>query len=186
MSSALAHLRIVEIGHGISGPYCAKLLADLGADVIKVESPMTGDPLRLTGSFATEKHDPSQGCLFRYLNANKRSVECDLGSAAGMEMLLALVKDADLVIENLGAGALESFNIGLSELEKVNPQIALIRISDFGQTGPYASQPASDLTVQASANWVSNHHVPGLAPVQSGGRIADYTCLLYTSPSPRD
>ncbi|QDX80006.1 hypothetical protein B9N43_01285 [Denitratisoma sp. DHT3] len=181
MSSALGHLRVVEIGQGVSGPYCSKLLADLGADVIKVEPPLSGDPLRRAGSFPDDDHDPSEGKLFRYLNANKRSIECDLNTAEGKRTLLALVKDADLVIENLGAGVLETLDLGFDILEKANPKIALIRISDFGQTGPYSSQAASDLTVQASANWVNNHHVPGLAPVQAGGRITDYTVGVYAA-----
>lgn len=179
MSSALAHLRVVEIGHGVSGPYCSKLLADLGADVVKVETPLTGDSLRRSGSFANDDPDPSEGGLFCYLNANKRSVACDLESPTGKKAMLELVADADLVIENLGPGILEGFGVGFDRLAEINPRIALVRISDYGQTGPYSNLPASDLTVQARANWVSNHHVPGLAPVQAGGRIADFTVGAY-------
>lgn len=175
MPSALAHLRVVEIGQGVSGPYCGKLLADLGADVIKVEPPVSGDPLRRSGSFSNDNPDLSRGGLFRYLNANKRSIECDPGSVAGKKALLTLVAGADLVVENLGAGVLEGFGVGLDRLEQVNPKIALVRISDYGQTGPYSNLPGTDLTVQATANWVSNHNNPSQKPVQTGGRMADFT-----------
>ncbi|TWO78798.1 hypothetical protein CBW56_18200 [Denitratisoma oestradiolicum] len=181
MPNALAHLRVVEIGQGISGPYCSKLLADLGADVIKVEPPLTGDPLRQAGSFPDDEDDPSKGTLFRYLNANKGSIECDLGSEEGRKTLLDLVKAADLVIENLGAGVLEALKLGFDVFEKANSKIALIRISDFGQTGPYSGQPATDLTVQAAAQWVNNHHVPELPLLQAGGRIPDYNVGIYAA-----
>ncbi|MFN8626174.1 MAG: CoA transferase [Candidatus Binatia bacterium] len=179
--SALANLRVVEIGQGVSGPYCGKLLADLGADVVKVESPMTGDPLRRAGSFPDDVPDRSAGGLFRYLNANKRSIECAPGSVAGKQALLALVAGADLVIENLGPGVLEGYGVGWDWLEQANPKIALVRISDYGQTGPYSTRPGTDLTVQAAANWVSNHHNPSQEPVQAGGRLADFTAGVYAA-----
>jgi len=171
---ALTGLRVIELGEYISGPYCGKLLADLGADVIKIEIGRHGDPLRNRGSFPDDDVDPTVGALFQYLNTNKQSIACDLDSDIGWKRFLSAVGEADVVIENLGFHALESRGLGFQQISEVNPQVVLIRISDFGQEGPYAARPATDLTVQAAGNWVNNHHIPGQKPVQVGGGIADY------------
>ncbi len=181
MSTALADLRVVELGGNVSAPYCGKLLADLGADVVKVEPPGEGDPLRQEGTFPEDDVDPSRGGLFRYLNTNKRSMSCDPGSEPGRQLFESILRDADLLIENLGAGALEAIGLGSDRIAQINPGLAVIRISDFGQSGPYAAVPATDLTVQATANWINNHHIPGQEPVQVGGRLADFVAGVYAA-----
>ncbi|MBT4513417.1 MAG: CoA transferase, partial [Chloroflexi bacterium] len=176
MATALSQLRVVEIGQYVSAPYAGKLLADLGADVIKIEQKGTGDPLRSEGSFPDDPSDPTIGVLFKYLNANKCSVEADIKEGNDTATVLRLVAEADIVIENLGVDGLESIGLGFEQLVNANPTIALIRISDFGQDGVYPDIPSTDFTVQAASGWVTRHMAPGQDPVQVGGRVSDYAC----------
>jgi len=170
MTSALDGLRVLELGGEIAAPYASKLLADLGADVTKFE-PSEGDPLRTWGS----------GGLFAYLNGAKRSVVAALATDGGRSDLLAAAAETDLIIENLGAGALEALGLGLDALRAAQPTIALVRISDVGQHGPYAGVPTSGLTLQAIGGWVSSHGVPNQDPVQVGARIHEYTAGTFAA-----
>jgi crotonobetainyl-CoA:carnitine CoA-transferase CaiB-like acyl-CoA transferase len=152
VSGPLAGLSVVEITKEISGPYAAKLLADLGAEVTKVEPP-GGDPLRHWGS----------GGLSEYLNAGKR--------IAALEDVPDLIARADVLVENLGPGELEALGFDLDGL-------VLLRISAFGQSGPWRDRPATSLTLQAASGWVSARD-PDRPPVQVGGRIAEYVAGAY-------
>lgn len=181
MKKPSSNLRIVEIGQGISAPYCTKLLVDIGADVIKIEPPETGDPLRSIGSFPENLSDPTKGALFEYLNAGKNSEVLDLSSETDVKVLLEAIAKADILIENLGRGILEKHGIDFSRLKKANRNIAVVRISDFGQDGPYASVPATDFTVQAASGWISKHMAPGRDPVQAGGCIPDYVTGVHAA-----
>jgi len=124
MTDALSHVRVIEIGGLVSAAYCTKLLADLGADVVKVEQLGTGDGLRSMGTFPADSDDRSVGGLFRYLNANKRSVAFDLKGGGDIDSILKLAAGADIVVENLGPGGLEKFNLGFGRLKRVNPAIS--------------------------------------------------------------
>ncbi|MDG2305856.1 MAG: CoA transferase [Candidatus Binatia bacterium] len=170
---ALRDLRVVEIGGDIACAYASKLLADLGADVVKIEPP-EGDPLRLWGPFKDGKVDPEEGGLARYLNANKRSMVIDLDGPGAVEKVRALLVGADVVIESDRPGRLEKRGLGLDVLRDLNPRIALVRISPFGQTGPYRDLEATELVIQAAGGWVSAHGLPGSAAVRVGGRIPEY------------
>jgi crotonobetainyl-CoA:carnitine CoA-transferase CaiB-like acyl-CoA transferase len=181
MNQALSHLRVIEIGYNVSAPYATKLLADLGADVIKVEDAGTGDPLRSTGSFPDDATDPTVGALFRYLNGNKRSVTFDLVGGNDIDGLLKIISGADIVIENLGAGVLEGIGVDPNRLKTANPNVVLVRISDFGQDGPCSNIPATDLTVQAASGWVSRHFSKTPDPVQVGGQISDYVTGVHAA-----
>ena len=167
---ALDGLRVLEIGGEIAAPYATKLLCELGADVVKVEPP-DGDPLRRW----------RDGALFGYLNGGKRSAAVDLHSDAGHEWLLAAVGVADLVVESLGAGGLEAHGVDLVTLREANAQLALVRMSDFGQAGPYVGFPTSGLTLQAFGGWASPHGVPNRDPVQVGARIHEYTAGTFAA-----
>ena len=173
-------LRVLDLGHHVAGPYCTKILADLGADVIKVERP-GGDPLRGWGPFPGDRPDPDAGGLFRYLNANKRSVVLDLATEAGADAARALAADADLVVENFRPGTLESFGLGFEALREANALIALVRISNFGQTGPCRDLPATDLVIQAAGGWVQNYAAPGADPVRVGGRMAEHVSGAFAA-----
>jgi crotonobetainyl-CoA:carnitine CoA-transferase CaiB-like acyl-CoA transferase len=169
---ALAGLRVVEVGGEIAAPYATKLLADLGAAVTKVEPP-TGDPLRAWSPVAGEG-EPA-GLLFDYLNGGKRSAIADLGTEEGRRALQAEVAAADVLIESLGAGALE--RVGL----ELTAPLAVVRISDFGQHGPYVGRPTSGLVLQALGAWVSSHGVPEIDPVQVGLRLHEFVAGTFAA-----
>ncbi len=170
---ALRDLRVVEIGGDIACAYATKLLADLGADVVKIEPP-EGDPLREWGPFKGGVADPEASGLARYLSANKRSVVVDLDGPGGVDKLAALLEGVDVIIESDRPGRLEARGLSREALGGLNPTVALVRISPFGQTGPYRDHEASELVIQAAGGWVSAHGLPGSAAVRVGGRIPEY------------
>ncbi len=170
---ALRDLRVVEIGGDIACAYATKLLADLGADVVKIEPP-GGDPLRRWGPFEGGRPDPERSGLFRYLHANKRSIVLDLDEEPDRDKARALVSGADLLVESGPAGDLERRGLGPAELRAAGLRLAIVRISPFGQSGPYCDLEATDLVVQAAGGWVSAHGLPGSPAVRVGGRIPEY------------
>lgn len=172
MSRPLAGLRVVELASEIAGPYCGKLLVDLGADVVKIEPP-SGDPLRRWGP---------HGGLFEYLNAGKRGSTIDLGDNRNLADFHELISETDVLVEDLAAGAPERVQWGLDTdtLGRLNPNLVIVRISSFGQHGPLRDRPTSALTLQAAAGWV-NVREPGRAPVQAGARIPEYIAGCYAS-----
>jgi crotonobetainyl-CoA:carnitine CoA-transferase CaiB-like acyl-CoA transferase len=165
----LAGLSVVEIASEISGPYATKLLVDLGAEVTKVEPP-TGDPLRQWGPFPGGVADPRRGGLFEYLNAGKR--------VGGFDDARELIANSHLLVENFAPGTLEGWGFDADSLGEINPNLLLLRISHFGQSGPWRDRPATPLTVQAASGWVSARD-PERPPVQVGGRIAEYVAGAY-------
>lgn len=183
MTTALGGLRVVELGCGLPASYATKLLGLLGADVVKVE-PLQGDPERGRGPTAGDVVDRERGGgLFRYLNADKRAVLLDPAAADDVTTLRALVSGADVVLESLGPGGLEALGLSPASFGIANPHLAVVRISPFGQTGPYASYPATGITVMAMGAWVGTHGVPGIPPVQTGGRLHEYTIGAYAAAS---
>lgn len=168
--TSLAGLRVVELGGEIAGPYCTKLLVDLGADVCKVE-PKSGDPIRRWG--------PKAG-LFEYLNAGKRGITVDFDDAAGRSAVADLIAGADLVVESLAPGTLDGWGLDAVALHRLNPRLAVVRISSFGQSGPLRDRVTTPLTLQAAAGWV-NEREPGRTPVQAGARIPEYIAGSYAA-----
>jgi crotonobetainyl-CoA:carnitine CoA-transferase CaiB-like acyl-CoA transferase len=179
MTGALAGLRVVEIASDIAGPYCTKLLADLGAEVIKIEPP-TGDPLRDWGPFPGGAKDPNKSGLFEYLNAGKLGATIDL-DADGSDSR-SLIASADLLCDGMPPGALDSFGLGVSALQGLRPGLVVVRISPFGQHGPLRDRQVTPLTVQAASGWV-NLREPDRPPVQAGARIAEYVAGGYAALS---
>ena len=141
---ALSHLKVLDLTSNLSGPYCAMILADQGADVIKVERPNVGDDMRLTPPFVGGESAP-----FMAANRNKRSVILDLKSAEGLEDFKRLVADADILIENFKPGTADRIGVGYGAMQALNPRLIYCSISGFGQTGPYASRGGFDLISQA-------------------------------------
>ncbi len=134
--AALAGVKVVEIGTLIAGPYAASLLAQFGADVIKIESPDAGDPLRSWRKL----HDGTS--LWWYSQSrNKKSVTLDLKNAKAQAIVRELVADADIVIENFRPGTLEKWGLGWDALSEINPKLIMVRVSGYGQTGPYRDRP---------------------------------------------
>lgn len=145
----LTGLRVLDLTWHIAGPYCTKLLADYGADVIKIERPGTGDPARRTPPFYHDRPDPEGSLLFLYLNTNKRSVTLNLKHETGRRVFLDLARRADVVVESFRPGVIERLGIGWEVLSALNPRLILTSISNFGQTGPYRDLPASELVEYA-------------------------------------
>jgi crotonobetainyl-CoA:carnitine CoA-transferase CaiB-like acyl-CoA transferase len=172
----LSGVKVLDISQVMAGPYACMLLADLGADVIKIEPPGTGDQTRGSMGFKMKGPD-SMG--FLNMNRNKRSVTLNLKSEAGRELLLRMARDADIVIENYRPGAMKRLGLGYEELKQVNPRLVYTSISGFGQTGPWADRPGFDLMAQAMSGVMSVTGYPGGPPVKAGVPVADIGCALF-------
>jgi len=172
----LEGVRVLDISQVMAGPYACMLLGDLGADVIKIEPPGSGDQTRGAMGFRMKGAD-SLG--FLNMNRNKRSVTLDLKSPAGKQVLLALAKDADILVENYRPGALKRLGLGYEVLKEVNPRLVYTSISGFGQTGPWADRPGFDLMAQAMSGVMSVTGHPGSPPVKAGVPVADIGCALF-------
>jgi crotonobetainyl-CoA:carnitine CoA-transferase CaiB-like acyl-CoA transferase len=149
MEQALDDLRVLDLTHYIAGPFCTKLLADYGADVIKIEKPSQGDPARSLGPFPGDDSDLEASGLFLYLNTNKKSITLDLKTRPGVETFKDLVKDADVVVENFKPHVMPSFGLSYATLEKINSRLVMTSISNFGQTGPYRDFKAMEICLSA-------------------------------------
>ena len=142
---ALGDLKIIELADMIAGPFCTKAMADLGAEVIKIEKPGDGDPTRQRGPFPQDQPHPDRSALFLYLNTNKRSITLDITTPAGARLFRDLVKDADILVETQPPGALDAVGLGYHHLRELNPRLIMASITPFGQTGPYKGYKAYDL-----------------------------------------
>ena len=175
----LAGVRVLEFGQIAAGPFAGSLLADLGADVVKVERPGEGDGMRnwppLTGEGAGFSEN------FASVNRNKRSIAADLKDPASVERLRGLVRAADVVIENFRPGVLGRLGLGYEDLKAVNPRLVYCSISGYGQTGPYASKGAFDVTVQGMSGLMSVTGEEGGAPVKCGVPVGDFCAGLYAA-----
>ncbi len=174
---ALGGIRVLDLCRGMVGSYCTKILADFGAEVIKVEPPGVGDPLRRVGPFKQDRPN-TDGAAFLYLCTNKKSITLDPATATGRGLFLRLLKDADVVVENLKPGTLSSLGLGFAELEKVKPGIILTSTTFFGQTGPYASYEASELVGVAVGGYAELTGLPDREPLQPGGSQSQYQAGL--------
>ena len=132
----LADITVLELGVLIAGPFCGQLLGDFGAEVIKIEEPRTGDPMRNWGQVRPDGHSVHWATISR----NKKSVGLNLRTEEGQKILKDLVKQADVVLENFKPGTMEKWGLGYDVLSKINPGIIMTRVSGYGQTGPYASK----------------------------------------------
>jgi formyl-CoA transferase len=173
---ALEDIRVLELTNFMAGPYCGMLLADQGADVIKIENPKGGDFTRLAQPFVD-----GEGAGFLAVNRNKRSIAIDLKQERGREIFLALVRTADVVVENLRPGTLDDLRIGYETLSEVNPRIILSSTSGFGQTGPYRQRAALDLIVQGMSGLMSITGEEGRPPVKVGVPLADLSAALFAT-----
>ncbi|OGA04621.1 MAG: hypothetical protein A3H35_13440 [Betaproteobacteria bacterium RIFCSPLOWO2_02_FULL_62_17] len=146
---ALAGVRVLDLSHGIAGPFAARLLGDFGADVIKIEKPGTGDFARFLEPLKKDAPAPEQSLLFQYLNWNKRSIALDLRTAEARPILKDLIEASDIVIESFRPGTLDGWSLGFDQMFEWNPRAVLTSVTNFGETGPYANYRASDLVLQA-------------------------------------
>jgi formyl-CoA transferase len=167
-------VRVIELGGLVAAPYAGSLLAQFGADVIKIESPRGGDPLR-----TWRKLHNGTSVWWYSLNRNKKSVTLDLTTPKGQEIARALVKDARIVVENFRPGALEQWGLGWEDLSRVNPALVMMRISGYGQSGPYRDRPGFAAIAESMGGL---RHVTGYedrAPVRAGISLGDTLAAMY-------
>ena len=139
---------VIDLSQGLAAPRCTKMLAELGADVIKVEPP-DGDICRRYGPLAGEHTDLESSGMFLYLNLNKRGVTLDVRTAAGRKLFKQLIADADILVESYPPGEMEDLGIGFDVLREINPRLIMTSVTDFGASGPYRDYQATDLILYA-------------------------------------
>jgi formyl-CoA transferase len=172
----LAGVRVVEVGNFMAVPFCGMQLADLGAEVIKVENPRGGDLTRSTGPFLD-----GESSNFVRLNRNKRSVALDLKAADGKALFRRLAASADVVIENLRPGTMDGLGLGYAALASESPALIYLAATGFGNDGPYAQLAGLDIIAQAMSGLMSITGEPNAPPVKVGVPIADLTTALYAT-----
>jgi len=167
-SLPLSGLRVLELGQLIAGPFATRILADFGADVIKIEPPETGDPLRNWRLL----HNGTSVWWAAHAR-NKRSLSLDLRQKEGQEVVRKLAADADILIENFRPGAMEKWGLGFKELHALNPKLIMVRVSGYGQTGPYRDRPGFGVIGEAMGGLRHLSGEPGRPPVRVGVSIGD-------------
>ena len=171
---ALAGLRVVEMGQLIAGPFCGKTLGEFGADVVKIEAPSSGDPLRNWRLL-----QDGTSVWWQVQSRNKRSVALDLRATEGQDIARALIAEADVLIENFRPGTLEGWGMGWEELRALNPGLVMLRISGYGQTGPYRDLPGFGAIGEAMGGLRHLTGEPGRVPVRVGVSIGDTLAALH-------
>ena len=180
--SPLAGVRAIELGQIAAGPFAGSLLADLGADVVKIERPDGGDGMRSWPPLSTAGNgEAPYSENFASLNRNKRSVALDLKDPVDLERLLRLADMADVLVENYRPGVLARLGVGYEAVSARNPRIVYCSISGYGQTGPYARKGAFDVTVQGMSGLMSVTGEPGGGPVKCGVPVGDFCAGLYAA-----
>jgi len=176
MSQVLEGIRVLDLTRVLAGPFCTMILADMGAEVIKIERPSTGDDSRHFGPYVN-----GESAYFMSINRNKKSITINLKSEKGKNIFREMVKEADIVIENFRPGTMERLGIGYDELKKINNKIIYAASSGFGHTGPYSDRPAYDAIVQAMGGLMSITGQKDGTPTRVGSSIGDIIAGLYTT-----
>jgi formyl-CoA transferase len=174
MAAPLTGVRVVEVGNYMAAPFCALQLADLGAEVIKVEHPDGGDHVRQSAPLIE-----GEGSAFMRLNRNKRSIALDLKTDQGKEIFRRLVGTADVVVENLRPGTMKDLGLDYESLERINHGLIYVAASGWGQDGPLRDQPGMDIMAQARSGLMSITGTPGGEPMKVGVPVCDLVCALY-------
>lgn len=174
MKGLLDGVRVLDFTRVLAGPYAAMVLADLGAQVIKVELPSAGDEARGFGPF-----QQGESAYFTSVNRGKKSLTLDLRTPRGQELARHLAGKCQVLIENFRPGSMARFGLGWEELHRLHPSLVYASISGFGQTGPYALRPAYDVVIQAMSGLASITGHPGMPPVRVGSSVADLSAALF-------
>lgn len=172
-AAALSDIRVVELAAGIAGPFCGKMFADFGADVLKIEPP-GGDPSRAMGPFPNGVPDPNASGMFRYLNANKRGAALDVLDGRERARIADFCASADVVVESYAPGFLESVGLGYGALRSANPRVVLVSVTPFGQSGAWRDYPATDLTLYAASGLSFVNGLPSREPLKEPGPESGY------------
>jgi len=171
---ALSDVKVLDLTWHIAGPYCTKLLAGYGAEVIKVERPGEGDPTRRMGPFFKDDPHPEKSGLFLHLNTNKKGITLNLKSATGKKILKALVSDVDILVESFSPRVMPSLGLDYQTLEQINPKLVMVSISNFGQSGPYRDFKASEIVEYAMGGEMYSTGTAGREPLKLGGNVTQY------------
>lgn len=174
MTGALSHLKVLDLTRVRAGPTCCRVLADFGADVIKIEAPQGVDP---NAGISGARH----GYDMLNLHRNKRSLTLNLKKPEGLAVFLKMVETADIVVENFRPDVKERLGIGYSALAEINPRVILASISGFGQDGPYAKRAGFDQIAQGMGGLMGVTGVPGDGPMRAGAAVADSTAGIYAA-----
>ena len=173
---ALSGIRVVDLTRILAGPFCTMLLADMGAEVVKVEDPKGGDAVRRQGVARD-----GLSWYFAQFNRNKKSVVLDLRSDGGREALADLIRGADVLVENYRPGVLAQMGFGPERLKELNPRLVVGSVNGYGSTGPYAARPSFDFIAQAMSGFMSVNGEPGGPPLRSGLPMSDLVAGLYAA-----
>ena len=174
MPHALEGFLVVDLTERVAGPYCTKLMALQGADVVKVEPPGTGDAMRAMGPFVGDDPNPEKSVPFLYLNTGKKSVTLDVGQASARSLLLELARRADVLVESYAPGYLASLGLGADTLLEANPRLVVCSITHFGQDGPYSGYKGEEIVDQAISGHVGITGEPDREPIKMGGNLGQY------------
>ena len=177
MPEALEGVRVLDCSQILAGPFCSMLLADMGADVIKIEKPNGGDDTRRMGPPFID----TESAAFLAMNRNKRSIVLNFKEQSGVQAMKTLVQDADIIIENYRTGTMARLGLGYEDLKNINPGIIYCSISGFGRTGPYANRGGFDLVAQGMSGLMSITGVPNSPPVKVGVPIADMNAGMFAA-----
>ncbi len=184
MSSALQGIKVIDLSRILAGPWASQLLADMGAEVIKVEQPIKGDDTRFWGppfiktATATQ---PPQAAYFHCANRNKQSIAIDITQVQGQQVIKDLVAQADVFLENFKVGGLKKYGLDYPSLKKLNPKLIYCSITGFGQTGPSANKAGYDAMIQGEGGLMSITGEPEGAPMKVGVAVVDIMTGLYSS-----
>lgn len=186
--SALGHLRILDLTRVLAGPWCAQNLADLGADVIKIERPGSGDDTRAWGPPYLRDaagNETTEAAYYLAANRGKRSLTVDIASAEGQQIIRALVMQSDVVLENYKVGQLKKYGLDFAALQLLKPDLVFCSITGFGQDGPYAQRAGYDFIVQGMGGFMSvtgeRDELPGGGPQKAGVAISDLMTGMYAT-----
>ena len=170
----LGGVRVVDVTRVLAGPFASMILADFGAEVIKIELPEIGDDSRSFGPFVD-----GESAYFASVNRGKKSVAIDLRSDSGQAVVHRLIAESDVFLENFRPGSMARFGLDFEKIHKTNPRLIYVSISGFGQTGPYSQRPAYDVIIQAMSGIASITGVEGQPPIRVGSSIGDLSAALY-------
>ena len=177
--TSLSVLRVLDLSEGVAGAFCTKLLAGFGADVIKIERPGGGEPLRRHGPFPEDLPHPEKGALFLYLNTGKKSITLDIAQQTGALIFRRLVEEAEVVVESFAPGHLTELGLGYGSLARLKPRLVMTSVTPFGQDGPYAGYKATNLTAFAAGGQMAVTGDPDREPLKNGGYQAEYQAGLH-------
>eukprot|EP01036_Dinobryon_divergens_P054900 gene54900-biopygen45317 len=189
-AGALPHIKVLDLSRVLAGPWCTQMLADLGADVVKVERPGAGDDTRHWGPpflQDAQGQDTSQATYFTACNRNKRSVAIDMAQPEGQALIRQMALQSDVLVENFKVGGLAQYGLDYASLKALNPRLIYCSVTGFGQDGPYAPRAGYDLMIQAMSGMMSitgrPAHEPGGGPMRVGVALTDILTGLYASTS---